>query len=128
MRSPACNAYQRFSKEHGHAIGGGNNWAQGNRRYLKRIRSAVKEINPNGIMTGENPCEIYNDLMDGYLLYVAHFPTSVPAFQAIYHDYVGTYGQFLSSPAVHPGAPRNVGDRSQTDRMPENRYDCSAER
>lgn len=36
-------------------------------------------------VTGENPCEIYVDLMDGFLLYnAAHFPTSVPAFQAIY--------------------------------------------
>ncbi|MBI4028704.1 MAG: hypothetical protein HY360_27245 [Verrucomicrobia bacterium] len=93
------NAYQCFSKDHGHSVGGGNYWAQGNRRLLKRIRAAVKNGNPQGIVTGENPCEIYNDLVDGYLLYVAHFPTHVPAFQAIYHDYVGTYGQFLSSPA-----------------------------
>jgi len=93
------NAYQCFSKDHGHPAGGGNYWAQGTRRYLKRIRRTVKKVNPQGIMTGENPCEIYIDLMDGFLLFNAHFPTSVPAFQAIYGDYIGTYGQFLSSPA-----------------------------
>jgi hypothetical protein len=93
------NAFQCFSKDHGHTVGGGNYWAQGNRRYMKRVRETIKAANPEGVVTGENPCEVYNDLMDGYLLYVAHFPTSVPAFQAIYGDYVGTYGQFLSSPA-----------------------------
>lgn len=93
------NAYQCFSKDHGHSVGGGNYWAQGNRKYMKRIRDVIKKINPDAIMTGENPCEFYNDLIDGYLLYVSHFPTHVPAFQAIYHDYVATYGQFLSSPA-----------------------------
>ncbi len=93
------NAYQCFSREHGHPSGGGNYWTQGSRRYLKRIRETVKSVNPLGIMTGENPCEIYVDLMDGFLLYVSHFPTHVPAFQAIYGDYIGTYGQFLSSPA-----------------------------
>lgn len=93
------NAYQCFSQGHGHTVGGGYYWAQGVRRYLKRLRRTVKEVNPQGIMTGENPCEVYLDLMDGFLLYVAQFPTSVPAFKAIYGDYIGTYGQFLSSPA-----------------------------
>jgi uncharacterized protein DUF6259 len=93
------NAYQCFSTEHGHPAGGGNYWAQGVRRYLKRVRRTVKAVNPQGIMTGENPCEVYMDLMDGFLLFVAHFPTHVPAFQAIYGDYIGTYGQSLSSPA-----------------------------
>lgn len=93
------NAYQCFSREHGHPVGGGNYWAQGVRRYLARLRQTVKEINPQGIMTGENPCEIYNDLMDGYLLFNHDWPDRVPAFQAIYHDYVGTYGQFLATSA-----------------------------
>jgi hypothetical protein len=71
----------------------------GNRRYLKRVRKVVKSMDPDGIMTGENACEIYNDLMDGYLMYAHDNPAAVPAFQAIYHDYVGTYGQFLATSA-----------------------------
>jgi len=93
------NGYQCFSKDHGHSVGGGNYWAMGNRRYLKRVRDVVKSVDPDGIMTGENACEIYNDLMDGYLLYNHDNPAAVPAFQAIYHDYVGTYGQFLATAA-----------------------------
>ena len=91
------NAYQCFSSQHGHTVGGGNYWFSGVRELLRRSREEIHKVNPQAIMTSEGSSELYLDLLDGNLFYGQISKDYVPAFQAIYHDYTFGYGISLAT-------------------------------
>lgn len=87
------NARECFHPRHGHPKGGGNYWAKGSRAVLKSCREALREHDPQLVMTSENVTEVYLDLLDGTLLFGVHErPGTVPAFQAVYHDHCILFG------------------------------------
>jgi len=105
------NAHMCFDPDHGHPTGGGNYWAMGNRELLKRSRQAIREINSEAIMLSEQPSEAYLDVLDGILLYnVQVMPGSVPAFQAVYHDYFLLFGNYIGMQAAIDHLPMFAGE------------------
>jgi len=94
------NCYQCFNPNHGHPVGGGNYWFTGNRKLFRRCREEMRKANPEAIITSENPCEVYIDVVDGFLIFMDHVPNHIPLFQAIYHDYTFLYGNTLATAKV----------------------------
>lgn len=80
-----------FDSTHGHAMGA--NMFDGERKLLSRCRKSMHKSNPDTIMTGEMLSEVFMDCLDGLLLSMDQFRAgSVPAFQAVYHDYFILFG------------------------------------
>ncbi len=99
----ACLSYKCFDKNHGHSAGGGNYWVEGFGRLTDQIRSKVsKETEP--IFPGEGSGESWIPYLDAFLTlqpsrerYAGVGNTeTIPLFQAIYHQYVITYGSYSS--------------------------------
>ena len=105
------NAHMCYDPDHGHATGGGNYWAMGNREILRRSREAIRAANPEAIMLSEQPSEAYLDVLDGILLFhVQGMPGAVPAFQAVYHDHFLLYGNFVGGQAAVEHLPMFAGE------------------
>lgn len=100
------NCHQCFDPSHGHPVGGGNYWFTGNRKLFERSRVKIRAVDTNGIMTSENPCEAYIDVVDGFLQFTGMDTNYAPIFQMIYHDYINLYGNSLA----HGKIPNAVGE------------------
>ena len=86
-------AYNCFDSTHGHPVGA--NMFEGERELLTRCRETIRQVNPDAIMTGEMLSEVFMDCLDGLLLSLDQSKTgTVPAFQAVYHDYFILFGNF----------------------------------
>jgi len=84
-------AYNCFDSTHGHPVGA--NMFEGERELLTGCRERIRQINPEAIMTGECLSEVFMDCFDGLLLSIDQSRTgTVPAFQAVYHDYFILFG------------------------------------
>ena len=85
----ACSrAKPCFDPAHGHPLGGGTWWADGNRALLGSIHAALSK---RGVpMTSEGANEIYLDVIDGYELACRPQPEDIPFFTYVYGGY-GTY-------------------------------------
>jgi hypothetical protein len=105
------NGHMCFDPNHGHPTGGGNYWALGNRAVLHRSREAMRAANPEAIMLSEQPSESYIDMLDGFLLYqVQAMPGAVPAFQAVYHDHILLYGNYIGTQPAIDHLPMFAGE------------------
>ena len=94
-----------FDDTHGHSKGGGNYYAVGTRQMLADCREAMDKINPGMIMASEFFDEIYIDSLDGMLLSIQNYMLgTVPAIQAVYHDYAILYGNWGTT-SGEPGVP-----------------------
>ena len=86
--------------DHGHPLCGGNVWTTGVRGLYSQVRRAIKKINPDTMLTGEEWSEYVIDLLDMQLAR----DHELPLFEAVYHGYtlfnVGRLGM---------GHPRGVG-------------------
>ncbi|MEK7281175.1 MAG: DUF6259 domain-containing protein, partial [Chloroflexota bacterium] len=80
-----------FNPDHGHPIAGGNYWTQSVRKLYGRIRSELKAINPDVMMTGEDNAEFVIDLLDTQFS-SGKTGVKAPIYQAVYHDYSLLYG------------------------------------
>ncbi len=84
-----------FDKRHGHPIGGGNWFGQGQRKLFESVRTAVSK--PIYLST-EWFCEYYIDLVDDFLLiWGTHSPNNVPLVPAIYSGYTSWDGSRIAS-------------------------------
>ena len=90
--SPAHNCY---AANHGHVVGDERAFVAGHRRTLAAIRQEAREIRPDFVMATEGCPETYLDLIDTYLAGNENLVNEVPLFEAVYHDYVTTYGQYM---------------------------------
>lgn len=80
-----------YSTTHGHAIGGGNYWTSSVRNLYGAIRTELKKIRPDVMMTGEDNAEYVIDLLDTELsLGKGH--SDAPLFNAVYHGYTLLFG------------------------------------
>lgn len=84
MPRPCCD------KDHDHAPGGGSWWVRGYEKMLKRLQ---KEKPAYGYLTTECNAESFAKHMDGFLTWVWLHSNSVPAFSAIYSNYVTMFGR-----------------------------------
>jgi len=96
--APEC-----FATDHGHAVGGGNTTVAGQRVMARKIRDAIRAVNPEAIMSGEDPIEAFRDLLDVNLYAINIMPRYVPIYRTVWGDYSLGHGRVLNpGPALIP--------------------------
>lgn len=88
--SPEC-----FAPDHGHPIGGGNTGIAGQRQMAQRILQAIRKINPDAVLSGEDPVEAFRDLVQVNLYSANVWPGYLPLYRVIWGDYSLGYGRVL---------------------------------
>ena len=86
-----CAAHRPcFNPAHGHPLGGGTWWTDGNREIFRRAREV---LSPKGVaLTTEGTAECYMDLCDGQLLATSATGEDVPFYPAVYAGYTVYFG------------------------------------
>jgi len=90
--APEC-----FAADHGHPVGGGNTTVAGQRVMARRIREAIRAVNPEAIMSGEDSVEAFRDLLDVNLYATNVMPNYVPIYRTVWGDYSLGHGRLLGS-------------------------------
>ena len=85
---------------HGHSAAGGTAMTAGAHGLVRTISDAVKAVDNEAAITGENSGENMIDLIDGILEVTLDADTRAPIFAAVYQDYINRYGLEIS---VGPG-------------------------
>lgn len=84
---------------HGHPLGGGRWWADGNREIMRQAHAA---LNPRGIaVTTEGTAECYMDSCDGFLAVTVPTVADVPFYAAVYSGYTIYFGT-RTAPRMDP--------------------------
>ena len=99
----ACENRACYNPDHGHTLGGGTYWVESFRTLTDRIRASVKGDTPV-ILSGEGSAEDWIPMLDLFLTLQASRERykgvnswePVPLFQAIYHEYAVTFGNYSS--------------------------------
>lgn len=100
----ACTSVMCYDSSHNHSIGGGNYWVRNFGKLTEDIRSKTSS-KPNVSLAGEGCGEAWLPYVDLFLTlqvsrerYVDFSDgwEPIPFFQAVYHDYVITYGNYSS--------------------------------
>jgi hypothetical protein len=82
-----------YAKNHGHPPGGSTVSIRGMRKMGRYIKSELKKIDPEIILSSEASIEQFVDIIDAKLLHYNVFTDCCPLWQTIYHDYQITYGR-----------------------------------
>ena len=96
------DGYRCFATNHGHSYGGGTKWIQGERQLGQYTRKAMKQANPEAIVSAEESSEEFIDLVDTRLCLVVLYENAAPIYPAIYHDYQLFYGRNLRASDPEP--------------------------
>lgn len=99
----ACFSILCYDKSHGHSIGGGNYWLKNFARLTEQIRSVFPE-NKDVFLAGEGVSEAWLPYLDAFLTLQVSMERyagdngwePIPFFQAVYHPYAITYGNYSS--------------------------------
>ncbi len=75
-----------FAPDHGHPLGGGKWWVDGNRKIIEAIKAKCASTKSDFPTIGEDVGEFYMDVNDGNLLFNIN-TEQVPAVIAIYHEF-----------------------------------------
>jgi hypothetical protein len=89
--APEC-----FAEDHHHPVGGGNTCIAGQRQLATRVKKAIKAINPDAILSGEDPVEVFRDLLDVNLYSVNTMKNYVPIYRTVWGDYSLGHGRVLA--------------------------------
>ena len=85
-----------YNRHHNHPPGYGQWIYKRFEELLQRVRSDGRKVNPDLVLSIEEPCEVYIPFLDGYngrdfreLRWPRHIPLSrgIPLFTYIYHEY-----------------------------------------
>jgi hypothetical protein len=99
----ACLSLKCYDQSHGHQIGGGNYWIENFSRITSQIRSKVSQ-DKETVLAGEGCGEVWLPYLDAFLTLemskeryagIGGWET-IPFFQAVYHQYSITYGNYSS--------------------------------
>jgi hypothetical protein len=99
----ACLNKVCYDANHGHTLGGGNYWMKNFGKLTEQIRSKISGDN-NPILAGEGGGESWMPYLDLFLTLqvsreryagIGEWET-IPFFQAVYHQYAITYGNYSS--------------------------------
>jgi len=85
-----------FAPDHGHPIGGGNTGIAGQREMAQRMLTAIRKINPDAVLSGEDPVEAFRDLVQVNLFSANVWPGYNPLYRVIWGDYSLGYGRVLA--------------------------------
>jgi len=105
---PIGSIFPCYNTSHNHPVGYTVEMVQAYASILEDIRAQGRSINPDFIMSTEEPCEFYLPYMDTYvsrdcapegLLYMAIVDTYgdkvefIPFFSFVYHEYITCFGE-----------------------------------
>ena len=105
---PIGSVYACYATDHGHPRGLGPWQPAAYRAILTRAREEGRAVNPELVLTSEEPNEFYLDLLDGYVsrdnrpdwfLYASYLRRfgdrirPIPLFSAVYHEYILTFAE-----------------------------------
>ena len=99
----ACLNTMCFDKSHGHPMGGGNYHIQNFSKMTELIRSKILDQD-NLVLAGEGAGEVWMPYLDLFLTLAVSKERyagpgaweTIPFFQAVYHQYAITYGNYSS--------------------------------
>jgi hypothetical protein len=89
--APEC-----FAGDHGHPAGGGDTVIGGQRKLVQRVREAVRAVDREAILSGEDPIEAFRDLLDVNLYSVNVMTNYVPIYRTVWGDYSLGHGRVLA--------------------------------
>jgi len=81
-----------FSKNHGHPVGGGHYWADGNRELLAKVRNMSGRKGRRPVITSEGTDELFLDLIDGYLTWAQPTDREIPMMEVVYSGHTIFFG------------------------------------
>ena len=95
----SCQPTYCFDANHGHSIGGGSYWVEGNRKMVEICKENARKKNPEMILTTEDFAEPFIDVFDGLLAanVSSIAPELIPMFTYVYSGFCLTFGRFTSS-------------------------------
>jgi hypothetical protein len=70
-----------FNREHGHPVGGGRYWMDGNRTLLMKVRNASTRQGRGPVITSEGADEVFLDLVDGNLTWAQTTDREIPMME-----------------------------------------------
>jgi hypothetical protein len=99
----ACISRMCYDVNHGHPLGGGNYWSESFTDFAGLIRSRISQGH-HPILTGEGALELRIPDLDAFLTLQVSKERymgledweTIPFFQAVYHPYAITYGNYSS--------------------------------
>lgn len=100
----ACQNRRCYDKTHGHDLGGGNYWVEGFANLTRQIRSKISD-KKQIMLAGEGSGESWMPYLDAFLtlpvsreryMGINSYIETIPFFQAVYHEYAITYGNYSS--------------------------------
>ncbi|MDX5584782.1 MAG: DUF6259 domain-containing protein [Aureibaculum sp.] len=99
----ACFSILCYDETHGHSIGGGNYWLKNFAKLTRQIRSKFPQNNDT-FLAGEGVSEAWLPYLDAFLTLQVSMERyagdngwePIPFFQAVYHQYAITYGNYSS--------------------------------
>lgn len=81
-----------FSKNHGHPLGGGRWWTDGNRELMRKIRYVAHHDGHEAVITSEGADEVFLDLVDGNLMWAEPSDREIPLMYVVYSGYTIFFG------------------------------------
>jgi hypothetical protein len=98
-QTASCQPVYCFDPTHGHSIGGGSYWVEGNRKMVETCKENARKKNPEIILTTEDFAEPYIDVFDGLLAAntTGIAPELIPMFNYVYSGYCLRFGRFTSN-------------------------------
>ena len=93
-----------YNKDHGHPICGGDFWTSSVHDTYDMIRTELKKLNPDVMLTGEDIAEYCIDVLDTFLC-LSQIDTDAPLFLAVYHGYTNIYGGEMNKLDQHIYGP-----------------------
>lgn len=87
MRSELC-----FNPHHGHPLGGGRWWTDGNRELMRKIQYVVHCDRHDAVITSEGADEVFLDLVDGNLMWSGPTDREIPLINVVYSGYTIFFG------------------------------------
>lgn len=81
-----------FDKNHGHPLGGGSYWVDGNRELLGKVKSIAHKNGRECLVTSEGSAEVFFDVLDGNLLWSQPSEREIPLMSVVYSGYTLFYG------------------------------------
>jgi hypothetical protein len=90
-----------YSEEHDHAPGYGAWMYEKPLDFIRRVRKAVKDRDPQGVFAAEAPCEVWIQELD-FTQDRPYGLNSIPLFEYLYHEYAPAYGGEGTIGVWHP--------------------------
>jgi hypothetical protein len=81
-----------FNKEHGHPLGGGHYWVDGNRDLLQKVRNFAERSGRQPVITSEGTDEVFMHLLHGYLTWAEPTDWEIPLMEVVYSGYTIFFG------------------------------------